>query len=76
MPVRHSEVPKSSRSDHTNLDILRKPTDALAVALAHDDTAHEHLDGPDAFERDLALARRLVEAELMPEFVFGYGVGV
>ena len=76
MPVRHSEVPTSSRSDHHRLNVLREPADALAIALAHDHTAHEHLDGPDAFERDLALARGLVEAELMPEFVFGYGVGV
>ena len=38
------------------LHVLREPADALAVALAHDDGAHEDLDRADALERDLALA--------------------
>ena len=38
------------------LHVLREPADTLAVALAHDDGAHEDLDGADALERDLALA--------------------
>jgi hypothetical protein len=38
------------------LHVLREPADTLAVALAHDDGAHEDLHGPDALESDLALA--------------------
>jgi hypothetical protein len=38
------------------LHVLREPADTLAVALAHDDGAHEDLDGANALERDLALA--------------------
>lgn len=38
------------------LHVLREPADTLAVALAHDDGAHEDLDRTDALERDLALA--------------------
>lgn len=38
------------------LDVLRQPTDTLAVALAHNNGAHEDLNGSDALERDLALA--------------------
>lgn len=38
------------------LHVLREPADTLAVALAHDDRAHEDLDGADALERNLALA--------------------
>lgn len=38
------------------LHVLRKPADTLSVALAHDDRAHEDLDGADALEGDLALA--------------------
>lgn len=38
------------------LHVLREPADTLAVALAHDDGAHEDLDRTDALERNLALA--------------------
>jgi len=38
------------------LHILREPADTLTVALAHDDRAHEDLNGADALEGDLALA--------------------
>jgi hypothetical protein len=38
------------------LHVLREPADALAVALAHDDGAHEDLHGADALESNLALA--------------------
>lgn len=38
-----------------HLYVLREPADTLAVALAHDDGAHEDLDRADALERDLAL---------------------
>lgn len=53
-----------------------QPADTLAVALSHNDGAHEDLDGADALERDLALARGLVQAELVPQLVLGDGVGV
>ena len=38
------------------LHVLREPADTLAVALAHDDGAHEDLHGADSLESDLALA--------------------
>jgi hypothetical protein len=38
------------------LDVLREPTDALAVALPHDDGAHEDFDRSDALEWYFALA--------------------
>lgn len=44
--------------------------------MSHDNTAHEDLDGSDALERHLALARCLVEAEFVSELVFGNSVGV
>jgi len=47
------------------LDVLRQPADTLAVALSHDNTAHEDLDGADALERDLALAGGLVKTKLV-----------
>lgn len=54
---------------------MREPAEALAVALAHDDGAHEDLDGADVPERDLALTRGLVEAELVTELLLGDGTG-
>jgi len=45
-----------SRSLDDRLHILREPANTLAVALAHDDGAHEDLHGADALESDLALA--------------------
>jgi len=38
------------------LHVLREPADTLAVALAHDDGAHEDLHRADALESNLALA--------------------
>lgn len=58
------------------LDVLRQPADSLTVALSHNNRAHENLDRPDALERHLALARRLVEAEFVSELVLGDGVWV
>lgn len=55
--------------------VLREPAEALAVALAHDDGAHEDLDGADVPERDLALTRGLVEAELVAELLLRDGAG-
>lgn len=54
---------------------MREPAEALAVALAHDDGAHEDLDGTDVPERDLALTRGLVEAELVAELLLRDGTG-
>ena len=59
-----------------SLDVLRQPPYALTVALAHDDRAHEDLDRADALEGDLALARRLVQTELMTEFILRHGIRV
>lgn len=55
---------------------MRQPPDALAVPLSHDDRAHEHLDGSDALERDLALARRLIHAQLVAKLILRDSVGV
>jgi len=49
----------------SGLDVLRQPADTLAVALSHDNTAHEDLNGADALERNLALAGGLVETKLV-----------
>lgn len=48
-----------------HLDVLRQPADTLAVALSHDNTAHEDLDRADALERDLTLAGGLVKTKLV-----------
>lgn len=58
------------------LDVLGQPSDTLAVALAHDDTAHEQLDGPNALERDLAFAGGLVQTQLVAKLVLAHGIGV
>lgn len=42
------------------LDILAQPSDALAVSLPHDDTAHEDFNRSDTLERHLALAGCLI----------------
>lgn len=55
--------------------VLREPAEALAVALAHDDGAHEDLDGADVPEGNLTLAGGLVEAELVTELLLGNGTG-
>lgn len=47
------------------LDVLRQPADTFTVALSHDNTAHEDLDGTDALKRNLALAGGLVETKLV-----------
>lgn len=58
------------------LNVLRQPSDALAVALSHDDRAHEDLDRPDALEGHLALSCGLVQAQLPAQLVLGHGVRV
>ena len=37
--------------------------------LSHNNTAHEHLNRPDAFEGDLALARGVIQTELLPQLI-------
>lgn len=48
----------------------------IQLTLSHNHRAHEDLDGPDALQRHLALARCLVEAELVAQLLLGDGVGV
>jgi len=64
------------KRDYVCLDILRQPADTLAVALSHDNTAHEDLNGADTLERDLALAGGLVKTKLVSELVLADGTGV
>jgi hypothetical protein len=49
-------VPSVPAIIRVRLHVLREPADALAVALAHDDGAHEDLHGANALESNLALA--------------------
>ena len=42
--------------------------------LSHNHTAHKHLDRPDAFERHLPLARRLIQSQLMPHLILTHSV--
>jgi len=46
------------------------------LTLPHDNTTHENLDRPDPLERHLALPRRLVQAQLVPQLVLGHRVRV
>jgi hypothetical protein len=49
-------IPQFLAITRVRLHVLREPADTLAVALAHDDGAHEDLHGADALESNLALA--------------------
>lgn len=49
-------VPSTIDCMTSSLHVLREPADTLAVALAHDDGAHEDLHRADALESNLALA--------------------
>lgn len=42
------------------LDVLAEPANTISIALAHDHRAHEHFDGSNAFEWNLAFASCLV----------------
>lgn len=44
--------------------------------MPHHNGAHEHLNGADALQWDLALARGLVDAQLVAQLVLGDGIGV
>jgi hypothetical protein len=69
--------PTPSSHVQTNpLNILAQPPNPLSVSLPHDYTAHEDLDRPDALERNLALARGLVQAQRCAELVLGDGLRV
>jgi hypothetical protein len=59
-----------------SLDVLAEPANTLTVTLSHNDTAHEHLDRPDALERHLALPSGLVQTQSCPKLVFGNCVRV
>jgi hypothetical protein len=62
----HARIPGGCVGrDYVSLDVLRQPANTLAVALSHDNTAHENLNGADALKRDLALAGGLVETKLV-----------
>lgn len=49
-------VPETRSTISRHLDVLRQPADAFTVALAHNDRAHEDLNGPYAFEGYFAFA--------------------
>lgn len=72
----HYAPPLSFHFLCVDLHILAEPADTVAVALSHNHTAHEDLNRSDALERHLALARRLVQTQLMAQLVFGNGVRV
>lgn len=48
----------------------------FVLTLSHDHTAHEYFDRPDALERNLALARSLVEPKLVSQLFLADGVGM
>lgn len=79
MPSRYSYQLRShvsSHLDHPSLHILRQPSYAITIALAHDNRAHEHFDGTDALELNLALACRLVHAQLVSQLILRNSLGV
>jgi hypothetical protein len=59
-----------------NLHVLAHPSNALTVPLPHHHTAHEHLDRPDPLEWDLPLPRRLVQSQLVSQFILADCIGV
>lgn len=56
-----------------NLDVLRDPSESLAIALTHDYGAHEDLDGTDVLERHLALTGGLVQPDSLSELLLRNG---
>jgi hypothetical protein len=46
------------------------------LTLPHDNTTHKNLNRPDPLERHLALPRRLVQSQLMSQFILRYSVRV
>lgn len=60
----------------STLDVLTQPPNALSVTLPHHDRAHEDLDRSDALQRDFALARSLVHAQLVAELILRHGIWV
>ena len=46
------------------------------LTLSHHNTAHEDLDRPDTFKRDLALTSGLVETKLVTELILADRIGV
>lgn len=58
------------------LNVLRQPSDTIAVSLSHHHGAHEQLDRSDSLQLHLALSGRLVQAQLVSQLVLRNGVGV
>ena len=58
-----------------SVEVLREPAEALAVALALRDAAHEDLDGADAVEGDGALPRGALEPERLAQLLLGHRTG-
>jgi len=54
---------------------LGDPSETLSVTLPLDNRAHEELNGPDVTEGNLALASRLVEAEVVPKLLLRNSAG-
>lgn len=48
----------------------------MILTLSHDNTAHKQLNGPDALERNLALAGGLVQTKLVAQLILAHGIGV
>lgn len=49
---------------------------AYGLTLSHNNTAHEHFDGPDPLKRHLALTCRLVQTKLVSKLILAHGIGV
>lgn len=48
----------------------------LLLTLPHDNTAHEQLNRPDPFKRNLALTSRLVQTKLVTQLVLAHSIGM
>jgi hypothetical protein len=46
------------------------------LTLSHNNTAHEHFDGPDPLKGHLALTRCLVQTKLVSKLVLAHSIGV
>lgn len=68
-PLRVRDSAAVQNVEFVSVCVVGEPSDAVSVALSHDDRCHKDLDRPDVFEGLLALARRLVESEGVSELV-------
>ena len=53
--------------------VVRKPPEAVTIALAHHNRAHEQFNRTNILERDRALACRLEQAERLTQLLFRNG---